>query len=72
MSKAECLGRVAVRQLLSKRREDPVADRPGKGGKPIMTSNKIKESSSPMVRQILEKIECENEIVVSCREECSN
>ena len=51
-------GQAAVRR---KRREDPVADRPGKGGKPIMTSNKIKESSSPMVRQILEKIECERE-----------
>ena len=56
MSKAERAA--AVRR---KRREDPVADRPGKGGKPIMTSNKIKESSSPMVRQILEKIECERE-----------
>ena len=56
MSKAERAA--AVRR---KRRQDPVADRPGKGGKPIMTSNKIKESSSPMVRQILEKIECENE-----------
>jgi len=44
-----------------KRAKDPVADRSGKGGKPIMTSNKIKESSSPMVRQILEKIECEKE-----------
>ena len=38
MSKAERAA--AVRR---KRREDPVADRPGKGGKPIMTSNKIKE-----------------------------
>ncbi len=56
MSKAERAA--AVRR---KRREDPVADRPGKGGKPIMSSNKIKESSSPMVRQILEKIECERE-----------
>ena len=56
MSKAERAA--AVRR---KRRQDPVADRPGKGGKPIMTSNKIKESSSPMVKQILEKIECENE-----------
>ena len=56
MSKAERAA--AVRR---KRIEDPVADRPGKGGKPIMTSNKIKESSSPMVRQILEKIECERE-----------
>ena len=56
MSKAERAAAVRF-----KRREDPVADRPGKGGKPIMTSNKIKESSSPMVRQILEKIECERE-----------
>ena len=44
-----------------KRSKDPVADRAGKGGKPIMSSNKIKESSSPLVRQILEKIECEKE-----------
>jgi len=29
-----------------KRREDPVADRPGKGGKPIMSSNKIDEQST--------------------------
>jgi len=56
MSKAERAA--AVRR---KRKADPVADRSGKGGKPIMTSNKIKESSSPMVRQILEKIECEKE-----------
>jgi hypothetical protein len=56
MSKAERAA--AVRR---KRREDPVADRPGKGGKPIMTSNKIKESSSPMVRQILERLEYERE-----------
>lgn len=27
-----------------KRKEDPVADRPGKGGKPIMSSNKINEN----------------------------
>ena len=56
MSKAERAA--AVRR---KRREDPVADRPGKGGKPIMTSNKIKESSSPLVKQILEKLEYERE-----------
>ena len=59
MSKAERAA--AVRR---KRRQDPVADRSGKGGKPIMTSNKIKESSSPMVRQILEKIECEQEWIL--------
>ena len=59
MSKAERAA--AVRR---KRKADPVADRSGKGGKPIMTSNKIKESSSPMVRQILEKIECENEWIL--------
>ena len=59
MSKAERAS--AVRR---KRREDPVADRPGKGGKPIMTSNKIKESSSPLVRHILEKIECEKEWIL--------
>ena len=47
-----------------KRAKDPVADRPGKGGKPIMSSNKIKEEQSPMVRKILEKIECENEWVL--------
>lgn len=29
-----------------KRREDPVADRPGKGGKPVMSSNKIDEQSA--------------------------
>jgi len=29
-----------------KRREDPVADRSGKGGKPIMSSNKIKEAAN--------------------------
>ena len=56
MSKAERAA--AVRR---KRREDPVADRAGKGGKPIMTSNKIKESSSPLVKQILEKLEYERE-----------
>jgi len=56
MSKAERAA--AVRR---KRREDPVADRPGKGGKPIMTSNKIKESSSPLVKQILERLEYERE-----------
>ncbi len=38
MSKAERASAVN-----RKRRQDPVADRPGKGGKPIMTSNKIKE-----------------------------
>ena len=59
MSKAERAA--AVRR---KRRQDPVAVRSGKGGKPIMTSNKIKESSSPMVRQILEKIECEQEWIL--------
>ena len=59
MSKAERAA--AVRR---KRKADPVADRSGKGGKPIMTSNKIKESSSPMVRQILEKIECEQEWIL--------
>ncbi len=59
MSKAERAA--AVRR---KRKADPVADRSGKGGKPIMTSNKIKESSSPMVRQILEKIECEKEWIL--------
>ena len=59
MSKAERAA--AVRR---KRRQDPVADRSGKGGKPIMTSNKIKESSSPMVRQILERIECEQEWIL--------
>ena len=59
MSKAE---RAAA--VKRKRRQDPVADRSGKGGKPIMTSNKIKESSSPMVRQILEKIECEQEWIL--------
>ena len=59
MSKAERAA--AVRR---KRRQDPVAVRSGKGGKPIMTSNKIKESSSPMVRQILERIECEQEWIL--------
>ena len=59
MSKAE---RAAA--VKRKRRQDPVADRSGKGGKPIMTSNKIKESSSPMVRQILERIECEQEWIL--------
>ena len=39
MSKDEIAS--AVRR---KRREDPVADRSGKGGKPIMSSNKIKEN----------------------------
>ena len=38
MSKDEIAA--AVRR---KRKADPVADRPGKGGKPIMSSNKIKE-----------------------------
>jgi hypothetical protein len=38
MSKDEIAA--AVRK---KRKADPVADRPGKGGKPIMSSNKIKE-----------------------------
>ena len=59
MSKAE-----RAASVRRKRRQDPVADRSGKGGKPIMTSNKIKESSSPMVRQILEKIECEQEWIL--------
>jgi len=59
MSKAERASAVQ-----RKRRQDPVADRSGKGGKPIMTSNKIKESSSPMVRQILERIECEQEWIL--------
>ena len=50
MSKAERAA--AVRR---KRREDPVADRPGKGGKPIMTSNKIKEGVSPIVARVLDR-----------------
>jgi len=40
MSKDEIAA--AVRR---KRKADPVADRPGKGGKPIMSSNKIKEET---------------------------
>ena len=38
-----------------KRAKDPVADRPGKGGKPIMTSNKIKEGVSPIVARVLDR-----------------
>jgi len=54
--KPKCLSKKKASQLRSqggskaianavrrKREDDPVADRPGKGGKPIMVSNKIKE-----------------------------
>jgi hypothetical protein len=46
-----------------KRREDPIADRPGKGGKPKMVSNKIEEQSSeerycPMCRKRERRMDC--------------
>ena len=46
-----------------KREKDPVADRPGKGGKPKMVSNKIEEQSSeerycPMCRKKERRMEC--------------
>ena len=58
MSKDEIAA--AVRR---KREADPVADRPGKGGKPKMVSNKIEEQSSeerycPMCRKRERKMEC--------------
>jgi hypothetical protein len=58
MSKDEIAA--AVRR---KRQADPVADRPGKGGKPKMVSNKIEEQSSeerycPMCRKKEKRMEC--------------
>jgi len=58
MSKDEIAA--AVRR---KREEDPVADRPGKGGKPKMVSNKIEEQSSeerycPMCRKRERRMDC--------------
>jgi hypothetical protein len=58
MSKDEIAA--AVRR---KREEDPVADRPGKGGKPKMVSNKIEEQSDemrycPMCRKRERRMEC--------------
>ena len=58
MSKSEIAA--AVRR---KRKEDPVADRPGKGGKPKMVSNKIQEQSDeerycPMCRKRERRMEC--------------
>jgi len=46
-----------------KREEDPVADRPGKGGKPKMVSNNIKEQSDeerycPMCKKKEKRMEC--------------
>jgi len=46
-----------------KRKEDPIADRPGKGGKPKMVSNKIEEQSGekrycPMCRKRERKMDC--------------
>ena len=46
-----------------KRREDPIADRPGKGGKPKMVSNKIQEQSSeerycPMCKKREKRMDC--------------
>ena len=46
-----------------KRKEDPVADRPGKGGKPKMISNKIEEQSGeerycPMCKKMEKRMEC--------------
>ncbi len=46
-----------------KREKDPVADRPGKGGKPKMVSNKIEEQSSeerycPMCRKREKRMDC--------------
>jgi hypothetical protein len=46
-----------------KREKDPVADRPGKGGKPKMVSNKIEEQSSeerycPMCRKRERRMDC--------------
>ena len=58
MSKDEIAS--AVRR---KRETDPVADRPGKGGKPKMVSNKIEEQSSeerycPMCRKRERRMDC--------------
>jgi hypothetical protein len=58
MSKDEIAA--AVRR---KREKDPVADRPGKGGKPKMVSNKIEEQSSeerycPMCRKRERRMDC--------------
>src|SRR6056300_414282 len=58
MSKDEIAA--AVRR---KREEDPVADRPGKGGKPKMVSNKIEEQSSekrycPMCKKMEKRMDC--------------
>jgi hypothetical protein len=58
MSKDEIAA--AVRR---KREADPVADRPGKGGKPKMVSNKIEEQSSeerycPMCRKRERRMDC--------------
>jgi hypothetical protein len=58
MSKDEIAA--AVRR---KREKDPVADRPGKGGKPKMVSNKIEEQSDemrycPMCRKKEKRMEC--------------
>jgi hypothetical protein len=58
MSKDEIAA--AVRR---KREKDPVADRPGKGGKPKMVSNKIEEQSSeerycPMCRKREKRMDC--------------
>jgi hypothetical protein len=49
-----------------KRKSDPVADRPGKGGKPIMVSNKIKEET-----QMKEKRFCQLCGKKEYRMECS-
>jgi hypothetical protein len=58
MSKDEIAA--AVRR---KREKDPVADRPGKGGKPKMVSNKIEEQSNemrycPMCRKRERRMDC--------------
>jgi hypothetical protein len=58
MSKDEIAA--AVRR---KREKDPVADRPGKGGKPKMVSNKIEEQSDemrycPMCKKKEKRMEC--------------
>jgi hypothetical protein len=58
MSKDEIAA--AVRR---KRSADPVADRPGKGGKPVMVSNKIKESKEeqrycPLCNKMEGRSEC--------------
>ena len=71
-AKPKCLSKEKASQMSKddiaaavrrKREKDPVADRPGKGGKPKMVSNKIEEQSSeerycPMCKKRERRMDC--------------